>query len=263
MKKILLAFQFLTIIPVKGKQEVSEKEVGSVSALFPLIGSLEGALLVGSAVLFLKVFPAELTNGLLILIIVIVNGSLHLDGLADTFDAVASRGDKEKKLAIMKESSIGTAGVIAVIMALLLKLLALNSLFQLSTSTFHFSLFLMPVFSRWTMVPAIFHAKSARQNGLGRMFIENTGLKELLIATVLTLLISLLALYTVETKSNFISYLPFLISYFIMLYAFSLIAVWFSNKSFGGMTGDTLGAVSEIAAILFLLTVLITKDYLG
>ncbi len=258
MKKVLLAFQFLTIIPVKEIKEVSEKEMGGASAFFPLIGAFQGLLLVSTSVVFLKVFQAELTNGLLVFVLVLTNGGFHLDGLADTFDAVASRANKEKKLAIMKDSTIGSIGVTAIVLVLLLKFLALNSLFHLSPFTFHLSLFLMPVFARWAVVPVIFHSKPARQDGLGKMLIENTGLKELVTATFLTLLFLILAVL-IGNKINNPNFQFSLI--LLVLYVFSIIAVWFSNKRFGGVTGDMLGAVSEISEILFLLILLLITHY--
>src|SRR4030067_682859 len=194
MKRILLAFQFLTIIPVKEMKNVSDKEIGGASVFFPLIGFLQGALFMVSAVLFLKIFPPELANGLLILVIVATSGGLHLDGLADTFDAIALRGDREKKLLVMKDSTIGPVGVIAIVLALLLKFLALNSLIHYSLFTIHYSLFLVSI---------------------------------------------------------------------SVLYIFSLVSVWFCNKKFGGMTGDTFGAVSEISEILFLIMAVIwSQNYI-
>ena len=262
MRKILLAFQFLTIIPVKEMKDVSEKEIGGASAFFPLIGCIQGALFVVSAFLFLKIFPPELANGLLILVIVATSGGLHLDGLADTFDAIALRGDREKKLLVMKDSTIGPIGVIAIVLALLLKFLALNSLFHYSLFTFHYSLFLMPVFSRWVMVTAIFHGKSARQDGLGKIFIENTKLKELVIATLLAIGCWLLVVSFLLSSLFTIHYSLFLVS-IPVLYIFSLVSVWFCNKKFGGMTGDTFGAVSEISEILFLMMAVIwSQNYI-
>ena len=259
MRKILLAFQFLTIIPVKEIKDVSEKEMGGASAFFPLIGFIQGTLFVISAVLFLKVFPRELTNGLLVLVIIITSGGLHLDGLADTFDAIALRGDREKKLLVMKDSTIGPVGVIAIVLALLLKFLALNSLFHYSLFTFYYSLFLMPVFSRWVMVTAIFHGKSARQDGIGKIFIENTKLKELVIATLLVIGCWLLVVSFLLSSLFTIHYSLFLVS-IPVLYIFSLVSVWFCNKKFGGMTGDTFGAVSEISEILFLIMAVIIRN---
>ncbi|MEK6528450.1 MAG: adenosylcobinamide-GDP ribazoletransferase, partial [Nitrospirota bacterium] len=173
--------------------------------------------------------------------------------------AIASRGNKESKLAVMKDSATGPIGVIAIVLAILLKYLALNVLFfHSSLVTYYTSLILMPVFSRWIMVTAIFHSKSARRAGLGKIFIENTGLKELVIATSFTVLFSIVAVVVACNVNN--CHLSFVSCQFAAvlfgLYIFSLIAVWFSNKKFGGMTGDTFGAVSEISEILFLLMVI-------
>lgn len=263
MRKILLAFQFLTIIPVKEMKDVSEKEIGGASAFFPLIGCIQGALFVVSAFLFLKIFPPGLANGLLILVIVATSGGLHLDGLADTFDAIALRGDREKKLLVMKDSTIGPIGVIAIVLVILLKYLLLNTLFLNSLRiTYYSSLFLVPVFSRWVMVTAIFHGKSARQDGLGKIFIENTKLKELVIATLLAIGCWLLVVSFLLSSLFTIHYSLFLVS-IPVLYIFSLVSVWFCNKKFGGMIGDTFGAVSEISEILFLMMAVIwSQNYI-
>lgn len=256
--RFLLAFQFLTIIPLKRMHNVSEKDIGSSTVFFPIVGAAQGGMLTASAMVLTKVFPVELTNGLIVLLLVIITGGLHLDGLADTFDAIASRGNRDKKLAIMKDSSVGPFGVMAIVFAILLKYLSLNVLFHNSSLvTFYLSLFLLPVFSRWAMVPAIYHCKSARQDGLGRIFIEHTGIKEIITATGLVLLISFVALLITGRGSQLSAFGFQLLSGLLVLYVFCLAAVRFSNKTFGGMTGDTFGAVSEISEILFLLSAII------
>jgi adenosylcobinamide-GDP ribazoletransferase len=258
MKKILLAFQFLTIIPIRDVGGVSEKEMGGASAFFPLIGAFQGALFTLSAILFLKIFPIELTNGFLVLVIAILSGGLHLDGLADTFDAIALRGNKERKLAVMKESTVGSIGVIAIVLVILLKYLLLNTLFLNSSLIIYYSsLFLMPIFARWVMVPTIFHSKSARNQGIGKMFIENTKLKEMMIATVLVICWWLLI------AGFFSSSFVFLILLMLpLLYIFGLLSARVFNKKFGGMTGDTFGAVSEISEILFLLVIICSQSFI-
>ncbi len=254
MRKILLAFQFLTIIPIK-EIKVSEKEMGASSAFFPVVGLIEGLLLVLGAKGFFKILPAELTNGLLIVMITLINGGLHLDGLSDTFDAIALRGDKEKKLSVMKDGTIGPIGVIAIVLAILLKYLLFNALLLNSSRiTYYSSIFLMPVFSRWAMVPAIFHSKSAREGGLGKIFIENIKLKGLLTATSLTVGFLLLPVFYCSLSPV---YYALFLSSIPVLYIFSLLSVWFCSKKFGGMTGDTFGALSEISGILFLMMAVI------
>jgi adenosylcobinamide-GDP ribazoletransferase len=252
MKKILLAFQFLTIIPVKDTGKSPEQEVGGATVYFPVVGLIEGVVLAILAWLFLKVFPGEITSGLLLFVMVIINGGLHLDGLSDTFDAVASRGDIDKKLLIMKDSTIGPAGVIAIVLVLLLKYLLLNSMFFYSSIPVYYTgLLLMPVLSRCTMVWAIFHCRPARQDGLGRMFIEHTGLKELITATTLSLIACFVTLGVIAELELLLFHLMFVLP---VLYFFSVSAVWFFKKHLGGMTGDSFGSVYEIAILLFLTT---------
>lgn len=276
MKALFLSLQFLTIIPVKVKGEISEKEIGEASAFVPLVGAFQGALLVTANLILIKVFPAELTNGFLVLLLVLSNGGFHLDGLADTFDATAikssgnSEKDREKRLTVMKDSTIGPIGVIAIILVILLKFLALNSLSHFSLSTFHFSLLLMPVFARWAMVPAMFHGKSARQDGLGKIFIENTGLKELVIATLSAVGCWLLVVSfsSLVTRHSLFSFLPLVTGHWSLfllplpaLYLFSFASTKFFHKNFGGLTGDTLGAISEVSEVLFLLILLPVTRY--
>ena len=254
MKKILLAFQFLTIIPVKDTGIVADREIGGAAAYFPLVGGVQGMLLVFAAMALSRVFPLDVTNILVILLLVITNGALHLDGLSDTFDAIASRGNREKKLSIMKDATVGPAGVIAIVISIMLKFLLLNESYSDSSpAIYYLILFLLPVYSRWVMVPAIFHCRSAREEGLGKTFIENVGAKELLTATILTLILSFLAVFIIFNTAG----LTHIIFSLPALYIFSLIAGWFAVRRFGGMTGDTFGAVSELSEIIFLMMAVI------
>lgn len=261
MKKMLLALQFLTIFPVRDMGDVSEQEMGNTTVVFPLIGFAEGIVIAVLAALFLKVFPTELTNALLVLALGILNGGLHLDGLSDTFDAIASRGDRDRKLSVMKGSTVGPIGVIAIVMALLLKYVLLNAVFFHSASSVYFSAVIsLPILSRWAMVPAAYYSSPARRDGLGRLFIEYTGMKELLTATV-TALILILLVCLMNLQISLLMF--FLMVAMPALYAFSFGAVWFFDKNFGGMTGDSFGAVNEIAVLVFLLIVVINNAKLS
>ena len=131
MKKILLAFQFLTIIPLKDTGIVADREVGGAAAYFPLVGVVQGTLLVLAAMIASRFLPVGVVNILVILLLVVTNGGLHLDGLSDTFDAIASRGDRDKKLSIMKDATVGPIGVAAIVIAIILKLLLLNEIYLL------------------------------------------------------------------------------------------------------------------------------------
>src|SRR5271169_7213382 len=97
MKEMLLAIQFLTIIPVTVKGTCSEEELARSTSFFPLAGALQGLLTALAAFAAMKIFPVEITSGLVILVLLLSNGGFDLDGLIDTFDALAvkSTGDRE------------------------------------------------------------------------------------------------------------------------------------------------------------------------
>lgn len=262
MNRLLLAFQFLTIIPVKVKGDISEKDISQSAAFFPVVGAFQGLLAASAAFLSIKLFTPEITGGLVILILIISNGGFHLDGLADTFDAlsVKSSGNKEidrlKRLSVMKDSSTGAIGVVAIVFAILVKFLFLKFLvLNSSPATCYSLLFLMPVFSKWAMVPAMYHGISARQDGLGRIFIDNIKAEYVLFSSLLTIIFCLLAVQFYLYKMyglNSVLLFPVL---FAVLYLFSFSSVKIFIKRFGGLTGDTFGAVSEISEILFLMVI--------
>ena len=261
MKKLLLALQFLTIVPLRGPGQMKDREVGSTTALFPVVGAIEGTLLVAAAVIFLRLFSGDVTCGFLVLALVVLNGGLHLDGLADTFDAIASRASRKEKLAVMKDSATGAAGVTAIVFALLLKYLMLYSLFVSSERIIFYSLlFLMPVVSRWIVVSAIYYGKSARQDGLGKVFIDHTGGKDMLVATAFLFAVMATVLISIPDLSLFVAQSVYV---FPVLYVFSRAAVWFFNRQFNGLTGDSFGAAHEVGTLLFLMINLAVKKLSG
>jgi adenosylcobinamide-GDP ribazoletransferase len=259
MKQLILAFQFLTIIPLRIKGNITEKEIAQSSVFFPVVGAAQGLLIIVAVPYLIKAFPVEIASLFTLLILILTNGGFHLDGLADTFDALAlkSTGDKEKdierRLSVMKDSTTGAIGVVAIAIVILFK----YELIKWFLIADYRLLFLMPVFSRWIMVPAMYHGKSARQDGLGRLFVNNVTVAMLILSTVLlTLSITVYAPpYLLEAYGMKTYKLPLIIAAF--LYAFSLAWMRFCSKKFNGFTGDALGALSEISEILCLLIIFV------
>jgi adenosylcobinamide-GDP ribazoletransferase len=265
MKRFLIALQFLTIIPVKNDMTVQEDDIAKSASLFVVVGFLQGLLLLATDYSARRIFHSELVIGLILLVLVLSNGGFHLDGLSDTFDALASKSegeenrDKLKRLAIMKTGTVGPIGVTAIVFSLALKYLALNNLSHFQPFTYVSSLLLMPVLSKWAMVISIFHGKPAREDGLGRIFINRIGWKEIVISTGILLLLLLLS--SVGFSRFFSLYVPnkqyiFYIFLLLSLWLFCRVEIKFFNKKFGGLTGDMLGATSEITEIIFLFMVI-------
>ena len=263
MRQLFLALQFLTILPVKVRGTVTGKDMSGAAVFFPAAGAFQGLLAVCTALVSVKFFSSEITSGLVLLTFIVSNGGFHLDGLADTFDALAVKSsgdrtaDRARMLSIMKDSTTGAIGVVAIVMTILLKFLFLNNL--LNTSHFRSSsyvfLFFMPVFSKWGMVLTMYHGKSARQDGLGKMFIEHINLVKVVFASLLVIFFYAVAdmLFLHNTYGT-----ASIIIFFVLLavsYMYCLLSVKFFDNRFGGLTGDTLGAAAEISEILFLMVV--------
>ena len=260
LKQVLLALQFLTIVPVRVKGEISENDMSRSAIFFPVAGALQGLFCILSAALLSRLFSADITGCLVLVILIITTGGFHLDGLADTFDALALKAsrdeeaDRKKRLLVMKDSSTGAIGVVTIVVAILLKYMLIRNLFLYSSSTALYSLlFLIPVFSKWIMVPAMHHGTSARKDGLGRIFIDAITRKDVVICSLIAVLFSLVISELLQhTRYAAVTGLLFLYL-FLVLYIFCLISVKFITKRFGGLTGDSFGAISEISEILFLM----------
>jgi len=262
MKQLLLAFQFLTIVPVKKNLAQSEADISKSSAFFVMVGFFQGIILIAADFGLGIFFHHDLVIGLILLLLIILNGGFHIDGLSDTFDAIAVKSsgnndaDIKKRLSAMKDSASGPTGVTAVICALGLKYLSLQNLSHFQYFVYYSSLLLMPIMSKWTMVLSMYYGAPARQDGLGKMFIGNIGLRELFIATsTLLFVIALLAIFFSSYMSQL--YYIFYPAVLTMLYLFSRASVFFFNRKIGGLSGDILGAINETTEIIFLLMVII------
>jgi adenosylcobinamide-GDP ribazoletransferase len=256
VKEFLIAVQFLTRIPVKIKGNLSEREIARSAIFFPLAGAVQGAPAAAAALFFSALFSPDIAAGLVIAVLLVINGGFHVDGLADTADGISVKGtgdpsrDREKRLAVMKDSSVGAMGAIAIALLLLLKYLFISGLLEKGLTWDVLSvMFLVPVFSKWIMVPVICHGTAARDDGLGRIFIVHGGLTVFILSTLVLAAVFFCASFWLPGTSLFDTIRLFPI-FLLPSYAFGLLWVAFCRKKFGGQTGDTMGAVSEVGEIL-------------
>jgi adenosylcobinamide-GDP ribazoletransferase len=118
------AIRFLTIIPVQG----GDASPGKAAAFFPLVGAMLGAAGAGVFLLASAAFPISVAALATVGFWVVISGVLHEDGLADVADAVRAGRSRDRMLAILKDSRIGTYGAIAVLLSVLARWQALESL---------------------------------------------------------------------------------------------------------------------------------------
>lgn len=256
MKGLVIATQFLTLIPVGRKLEVEPDRLPESTKFFVLVGLIEGLIFLLAELLFGFVFSQELTLALALLVLIALTGAFHLDALADTADALAVRADRLKKLAIMKSGTIGPTGVVTLIGSIALKYLALKNISHLLPFTYYSSLLFMPVVSKWAMVVALYYGRPARQDGLGVHFIGRLRASHLCWSTLSIVVVfvipSLLAGNYTPQNQYF-----FYIALVVGLYVLCRLTVAFYTKVFGGLTGDLVGSINELTEVIFLLKVIV------
>ncbi|MBE0500531.1 MAG: adenosylcobinamide-GDP ribazoletransferase [Desulfuromonadales bacterium] len=236
------ALSFLTIIPV-GKDLAPEPDrLARSMGFFPAVGLVIGLGLVVLNWLLDGLLPRPVLDCLLILFMITITGALHLDGIADLIDGLAGGKDKAGILAIMKDSRVGAIGVVGLIMVLLLKYL---SLFNLDPDLKSAALIMTPAAGRWVQVILANYCRYLRpQGGTGAVFVELVGEREVMIATG-TLIAAALVLFGLN--GIFLVFLFGIVAMLLMRY--------FQSR-LGGVTGDVLGAATEIIEVLSLLFIL-------
>ncbi|MDR3363845.1 MAG: adenosylcobinamide-GDP ribazoletransferase [Clostridiales Family XIII bacterium] len=267
MKSFLLMVGFFTRLPVP-RIEFTEERYRKAVKLLPLVGLALGAILVlVSAIGF--VAPPLVRGAVLTCAYIFLSGGLHFDGLADTCDGVFSGRSREQSLEIMKDSRIGVFGTLGIFMAGL-------SYFALFTAAPVPALLVFPVCGRACCLLSASLAPYARADGMGK----TTGLAggpaaiasaavSLVCASFLTIpLLLLVALFTAASGVPAVSAVPAMSAvlpenFFVAAALCSLIAAAASvlvtvfmtarlKAKLGGVTGDTFGAVIEVASIMYL-----------
>jgi adenosylcobinamide-GDP ribazoletransferase len=232
-----IALQFLTRLPVTLAGMPAPEQIGRSLLFYPLVGLLIGLLLLFAQHL-LSDSAVLLQAALLLTVWVGISGGLHLDGLADSADAwVGGFGDRERTLAIMKDPRSGPIAVVVLVLLLLLKFAALVALLESGSGL---QLLLVPWLARCLLPLLFLTTPYVRSGGLGQALAEHLPRQQLpwmLAANAVAMLLfgwpALLALLVAGVM-------------FIWLRILML-------KRLGGATGDTAGALLEIAECAVLL----------
>lgn len=265
MKGFILLMSFMTRLYVP-KVEYDEEKLGKAMKFFPIVGFIIGIILFLTDILVKGItLNDNVAIIFIILVDVILTGAIHLDGLADTFDGIFSYRSKQKMLEIMKDSRIGTNGVIALIMYFMLKFFLLQSIIEIDGITY-IPIFAYPIISRYCSVVSCATAPYARASGMGKTFVDNTNKKSVFISFIATFLL----LMILTSASTFVDFLYFKeinlnlffsrsLFYFSIMIFMTIVATLFSKlmtRKIGGITGDTLGALLELSQLLYLLILL-------
>ena len=238
-----LAVTLLTAIPLprgKADEPPSRPAAGTAMVWAPVIGLLLGCAAALVLYIFQRYWHAGPLLGAMLAIIVLaaLSRCLHLDGLADFADGLGSRKPADEALAIMRRSDIGPFGVAALVLTVLLQLAALTQADALGRGVT--SVIAAAITGRLALTWACRHGvPAARSEGLGALV---AGTVHPAIPAVLTVaaLVGGAAfgwIFTVAVAAGL---------------AASLAVTWLAVRRLGGITGDVLGALTEVAAAVCL-----------
>ncbi len=239
--ELRLAVSFLTILPVIDRRRASDHAVAASFAWFPIVGFVLGAMLAAEDWLLAHVFAQVIRSVLIIVSLTVVTGAVHLDGLADTADALGAGRDRERALDILRDSRVGTFGASAIFFDLTLKILALSTL---AGHRRYAALLLAPMLARWAMLLVASGLPYLRGSGSGSTLLsgENKNLVPRVAFVAIFTLVAMLMLGELRT---------------IALAGAVAIAIVVAMRLFyrrwlGGVTGDLIGACGELVEIAVL-----------
>jgi len=233
MRNLISALQFITILPL-GKARSFDPP--KMVPYFPLVGILLGLLVAGFDAIIVRFWAPPVVALLDIILLAVLTGAFHIDGLGDTADGLLGPRSRDKALEIMKDSRIGTMGLVAILFGLAIKWGGIAGL-DYNRSIL---LIIVPAYARAGILLGMRYLPYGRPDGTGKPFFHERlswrHLGGLLLPVGLSLLLGLKALW--------------------LFLAFAIIIgsiLFFYKKRMGCITGDMLGAMTELTeAGLFL-----------
>lgn len=242
MKAFKLMITFLTRIPLKIDFDFEEEEFHKGIWYIPFIGMLIGVILYAIYSCTQFIFSPRMLGSILLIVYLGITGGLHIDGLADTFDAFGSNRSRERMLEIMKDSHIGTFGVLSIVLYCIMMISVLVEVPYLCL--------VFPVVGRSMSMLSCAMSNYGRKDGLGKAIIENTKISQV-IFSICFVVFTILCLAWLKKNT-----LLFWVLFFAVLltYGIGYILTKRSSKKLGGITGDIIGYIIEMSSVIFLVS---------
>ncbi len=246
LKLFFTALMFYSRIPVPGGIDHSAETLNKATRYFPLVGIIVGGIAALVFWLAQFVFPVSIAVILSMIFSVIITGAFHEDGFADVCDGLGGGYTIEQKLNIMKDSRVGTYGLLGLIFLIGLKYFLLVEL----SFNLIFVLISVHALSRLSPVLLIFFLDYVRADEFSK--IKPIGKRIKFFELLIAMIFSIAPLYL-------LGYWGFVL--IIPLIVISTLSAWFFKRHLGGYTGDCLGAAQQIAEIVLYTSYLLLWNY--
>ncbi|MEU5721624.1 adenosylcobinamide-GDP ribazoletransferase [Micromonospora sp. NPDC047738] len=238
---IRLAVTTFTTLPVRAGR-VDRAAAGTAMALAPAVGALLGALLAAALLLTAALAPPLVAAGVTVGLGALLTRGLHLDGLADTVDALGSYRRGAAALEIMKKPDVGPFGVVALVVVLLLQAAVLAELAGRSWPAALAAVAAATAAGRLGVALACRRGvPAARPEGLGALVAGTVGPVALVVGAAAVALLAVPAVPGRPWQGPL-----------AVVAALAVAAGLLSHvvRRLGGITGDVLGATVEIVTTL-------------
>jgi len=252
---------FLTIIPVGRIETIDLGFVAKNMNLFPLGGAVIGLIIGALSLLIFPYLHPLMAGVVLCAFFVIITGVHHTDALADFADGLVANGNIANKQKAMRDPAVGSAGVVAIVLYIAAMIVVISE-FESGFKIFS-AIVTAEVISKYVLVLQAYSGHSAWP-GFSSPFTEQMkDRKKLLVATFITIgiilvtssIIIIMIMITFDKNNNSVGYVFLYRAFTALGISLSAGAViqQIANKSFGGVTGDVMGASNEITRLLSLM----------
>jgi adenosylcobinamide-GDP ribazoletransferase len=234
LDSLLGAIRFFTRLKVPGRHD--DVALERAIRYFPAVGLLVGAIAALVFVAASLVWPKTLALITAISAAVVVTGAIHEDGWSDMVDGFGGGASREKVLAIMRDSALGSFGALALTMLIVARFFAL---LEIGATLLPIALIAGHAVSRLCATFVLGALDYARSEGKAKPFANRLGRGELVFATLCAL-----------APLVFLPLQPALAGLLLALIATLWLARLFKRR-IGGYTGDCLGATQQLSELAF------------
>jgi adenosylcobinamide-GDP ribazoletransferase len=257
MQALILMIQFMTRYPIPISIEFTAARFVEGMKWMPLVGLLAALPAAGCFVVADSLLGREIGAIVAVIALIVITGGLHLDGIADTADGLFCYRSRERMLEIMRDSTLGTNGVVAIVLTVLLKYLLLHNI---PAGGATLAVLATPVLGRMALVWHSAVGRYAREErGIGD-YVNQTGPTQAAAATCVSLALVAAMLFIQGLAPGLVALVVVLLH--VPALVLAVLFALYLKPRLGGITGDTIGATVELAEIVTLLVFLLVWKYL-